>query len=91
MSTIYTIDVFETNKNAVLFQYPHLSSYGPSYPGERPSGCVVLYHGYYIRFSKFLKYFEVYKASEKVYKSFPTLKEAKRYAISLYNKKHSFF
>lgn len=88
---MYTIDIFETNKNAVLFQYPHLSPYGPAYDGERPSGCVVMYLGYYIRFSKLLKLFEVYKSSEHVYKQFSTLKEAKSFAISLYNKKRSFF
>ena len=90
MST-YTIYDFETNKNAVLFQYPHLSPYGPAYDGERPSGCVVLYYGYYIRYSKFVKQFEVYKGSEKVYKCFSNLSEAKRYAISLYNEKLSLF
>ena len=90
MARTYTISDFETNKNAVLFQYPHPSP-GPSYEGERPSACVVLYLGYFIRFSKFTKFFEVYKASEKVYKSFLTLTEAKRFAISLHNKKLSLF
>lgn len=86
-----TISVFDTNKNAVLFQYGHVWPYGPAYVGQRPVACVVLYFGYFIRFSKFVKSFEVYKSSEKVYKRFSTLNEAKRYAISLYNKNLSLF
>lgn len=86
-----TVNDFETNKNAVIFHYPHLYPYGPAYEGERPTGCVVLFLGYSIRASIYEKGFRVFKNSENLSKLFPTLREAKNFVIYRVNKKRTLF
>lgn len=86
-----TVDEYETNKNAVIFHYPHLSPYGPAYDGERPIGCVVQYHGYYISASIYWQGFRVFKNSENLSKLFPTIIDAKNFIHSKVNKKRTLF
>ena len=86
-----TVDEYETNKNAVIFHYPHLSPYGPAYDGEKPTGCVVLYYGYNISASIYEKGFRVFKNSENLSKLFPSLIDAKNFVHSKVNKKRSLF
>lgn len=85
------VDEFETNKNAVIFHYPHLSPYGPAYEGERPIGCVVQYYGYNISASIYWHGFRVFKNSENLSKLFPTLLDAKNFIHSKVNKKRTLF
>lgn len=85
------VDEFDTNKNAVIFHYPHLCPYGPAYDGEKPTGCVVMYHGYNISASIYWKGFRVFKNSENISKLFPTLIDAKNYIHSKVNKKRTLF
>lgn len=86
-----TVDEYETNKNAVIFHYPHLSPYGPAYDGEKPTGCVVSYHGYNISASTYWKGFRVFKNSENLSKHFLSLIDAKNFIHSKVNKKRTFF
>lgn len=86
-----TVDEFETNKNAVIFHYPHLSPYGPAYDGDRPIGCVVQYFGYNISASIYLHGFRVFKNTENLSKLFPTLLDARNFIHSKVNKKRTFF
>ena len=86
-----TVDEYETNKNAVIFHYPHLSPYGPAYDGEKPTGCFVLYYGYNISASIYEKGFRVFKNSENLSKLFPSLIDAKNFVHSKVNKKRSLF
>lgn len=85
------IDELETNKNAVIFHYPHLYPYGPAYEGEKPIGCVIIYHGYNISASIYWKGFRVFKNSENISKLFPTLIDAKNFINSKVNKKRTLF
>lgn len=87
----FLADEFETNKNAVIFHYPHLSPYGPAYDGERPIGCVVMYHGYYISASIYWHGFRVFNNSENLSKPFLTLIDAKNFIHSKVNKKRTLF
>ena len=89
MATI--INDFETNKNAVIFHYPHLYPYGPAYEGEKPTGCVVCFLGYSISASIYEKGFRVFKNSENLSKLFPTLREAKNFVIDRVNKRRTLF
>lgn len=86
-----TIYDWETNKNAVIIHYPHLYPYGPAYEGERPTGCVVQFLGYSISASIYEKGFRVFKNSENLSKTFPTLREARQFVIDRVNKRRSFF
>lgn len=86
-----TIHDFETNKNAVIFHYPHLYPYGPAYEGEKPTGCVVRFLGYSISTSIYEKGFRVFKNSENLSKLFPTLREARNFVIGRANKKRTLF
>lgn len=83
----YLISEFESNKNAVLFHFPHLYPKGPAYEGQPPTGCVVDYLGYSISASVFWRGFRVFNNSENFSKPFPTLKEAKQFVIDRVNKK----
>ena len=82
---------FETNKNAVIIHYPHLYPCGPAYEGEKPTGCVVRFHGYSISASIYEKGFRVFKNSENLSKLFPTLREARNFVIGRGNKKRTRF
>ena len=86
-----TIKDFETNRNAVIIHYPHLYPYGPAYDGERPTGCVVRFHGYSISASVYQKGFRVFKNSENLSKPFPTLREARNFIIDRVNKRRRLF
>lgn len=86
-----TINDFETNKNAVIFHYPHLYPYGPDYEGEKPIGCVVRFLGYSISTSIYEKGFRVFKNSENLSKLFPTIREARNFVIDRVNKKRTLF
>lgn len=86
-----SVDDFKTNKNAVIIHYPHLYPYGPAYKGEKPTGCVVCYHGYFIYASIYWKGFRVFKDGDKVSKLFPTLKDARNFVIAEVNKKRTLF
>lgn len=86
-----TINDFETNKNAVIFHYPHLYPYGPAYEGEKPIDCVVRFLGYSISTSIYEKGFRVFKNSENLSKLFPTLREARNFVIDRVNKKRTLF
>lgn len=86
-----TIFDWETNKNAVIVQYPHLTPYGPAYPGEKPSGMVVRYLGYSISASIYWKGFRVFSNAENFSKHFDALREAKQFIIERVNKKRSLF
>jgi len=86
-----TIYDFETNRNAVIIHYPHLSPYGPAYEGEKPTGCVVRFHGYSISASIYERVFRVFKNSENLSKRFPTLREARNFVIDRVNKKRTLF
>lgn len=86
-----TINDFETNKNAVIFHYPHLYPYGPVYEGEKPTGCVVRFLGYSISASIYEKGFRVFKNSENLSKLFPTIREARNFVIGRVNKKRTLF
>lgn len=86
-----TVDEFETNKNAVIFHYPHLSPYGPAYDGEKPTGCVVRYYGYYISAYIYAKGFRVFTNSENFSKFFLTLTECKNFIKTKVNIKRSLF
>ena len=86
-----TINDFETNKNAVIFHYPHLYPYGPAYEGEKPIVCVVRFLGYSISTSIYEKGFRVFKNSENLSKLFPTLREARNFVIGRVNKKRTLF
>lgn len=86
-----TIFDFETNKNAVIIHYPHLSPYGPAYEGERPTGCVVRFLGYSISASIYEKGFRVFSNAENFSKHFDTLMEAKNFVIDRVNRKRMLF
>lgn len=86
-----TVFELETNKNAVIFYYPHVFPYGPAYEGEKPSGCVVRFHGYSINTTIYEKGFRVFKNSENMSKLFPTLREAREFVIGKVNKKLTLF
>lgn len=86
-----TIKDFETNKNAVIFHYPHLYPYGPAYEGEKPTGCVVRFFGYSISASIYEKGFRVFKNSGDLSKRFTTLREARNFVIGMVNKKRTLF
>lgn len=86
-----TINDFETNKNAVIFHYPHLYPYGTAYEGEKPTGCVVRFLGYSISASIYEKGFRVFKNSENLSKLFPTIREARNFVIGRVNKKRTLF
>ena len=86
-----TINDFETNKNAVIFHYPHVYPYGPAYEGEKPTGCVVRFLGYSISASIYEKGFRVFKNSENLSKLFPTIREARNFVIGRVNKKRTLF
>lgn len=86
-----TIFDFETNRNAVIIHYPHLYPYGPAYEGERPTGCVVRFHGYSISASVYQKGFRVFKNSENLSKPFTTLREARNFIIDRVNKRRRLF
>lgn len=78
-----TIHDFENNGNAVIFHYavPYPESY------DKPIGCCIRYAGYYISASVFSKGFRVYSNQENFSKPFPSLREAKQYAIERRYKK----
>lgn len=86
-----TINDFETNKNAVIFHYPHLYPYGPAYEGERPTGCMVRFLGYSISASIYEKGFRVFKNSENLSKLFNTIREARNFVIGMVNRKRTLF
>ena len=86
-----TIFDFETNKNAVIIHYPHLTPYGPAYEGEKPTGCVVDFHGYGISASIYEKGFRVFSNAENFSKHFDTLREARQFVINRVNKKRKLF
>ena len=86
-----TINDFETNKNAVIFHYPHVYPYGPAYEGEKPTGCVVRFLGYSISASIYEKGFRVFKNSENLSKKFLTLRAAMNFVICRVNKKRTMF
>ena len=80
-----TIFDFETNKNAVIIHYPHLYPVGPFSPFERPTGCVVRFHGYNISADVYSHSFHVWGFPLKKTYDFKTLKQAKQFILDKVN------
>lgn len=86
-----TIFDFKTNKNAVIMHYGTCGDYGPRWPGDKPHGCVVSFHGYGISASIYEKGFRVFSNAENFSKHFDTLREARQFVINRANKKRVLF
>lgn len=86
-----TIYDFYTNKNAVIIHYPYLYPYRPAYDVEKPTGCVVRFHGYLISTSIYEKCFRVGSNAEKFSKHFSALREASNFVINRVNNRRTLF